>query len=107
MSPLKIKMLLHYYASARDYRDEEPACRARSPAVTEALEDMQCAELIMVTNPGWGGQNTGERRSEWSVTDKGRAMVEHLCAVKVPVCKWVQPAVDLPASYPFSNSGGM
>ena len=31
------------------------------------------------------------RKPWFSITDKGRAMVEHLCAVKIPVCKWVQP----------------
>ena len=41
--------------------------------------------------PRFGPGRADVERPLFSITDKGRAMVEHLCAIEVPVCKWVQP----------------
>jgi len=91
MSPLKIKMLLHYYAHVMDYRDEVDTAHACSPAVSEAIVDFLRSDLIVEKNPGWAGQDRKSREAQYRVTDKGMAMVEHLCAVQIPICKWVQP----------------
>jgi hypothetical protein len=91
MSPLKIKMLLHYYAHVMDYRDEVDTAHACSPAVSEAIRDFLHSDLIVEKNSGWAGQDRKSREAQYRVTDKGMAMVEHLCAVQIPICKWVQP----------------
>jgi hypothetical protein len=91
MSPLKITMLLHYYAHAMDYRDEVDGAHACSGAVTEAICDFLRDGLIKETNPGWSGQPASCRNSQYGVTAKGEAMVSHLMAVQIPVCQWVQP----------------
>lgn len=91
MALLCIRMLLHYYACARDYRDEVAGQHATSSAVTDFIGDLLAAELIHETNPEWKSQDGAKRFSQYSVTPKGKAMVEHLMAVQVPVCKWVQP----------------
>lgn len=92
MSPLKIKMLLHYYAHVMDYRDEVDGAHACSGAVQEAIYDFLRAGLIKEVNPGWAGQDARSRDKQYNVTDKGEAMVSHLMAVQIPVCKWVQPS---------------
>jgi DNA integrity scanning protein DisA with diadenylate cyclase activity len=91
MSPLKIKMLLHYYAHVQDYRDEADPAHANSPAVAEAIQDFLQQELIEERNPRWVDQPANDRFSQYGVTAKGYAMVEHLCAVQIPVCHWTQP----------------
>lgn len=93
MSPLKIKMLLHYYAHAIDYRDETKPAHACSGAVTEALYDFLRDGLIKEVNPSWAGQPASSRDSQYGVTAKGEAMVKHLMDVQIPVCVWVQPSV--------------
>lgn len=91
MSPLCIKMLLHYYAHAMDYRDEAEPAHACSGAVKEAIEFFLHEGLIREVNPNWESQLPGNRNSQYSTSPKGNAMVEHLCAVQVPIIKWVQP----------------
>lgn len=94
MSPLRIRMLLHYYANTIDYRDEVDPAHACSGAVTEAIHDFLQEGLIKEVNPNWGVQPPSNRDSQYSVTGKGEAMVGHLMAVQIPVCKWVQPSTE-------------
>lgn len=80
MTPLQIQMMLHYYAICEPYAADRPA-HAGSLAVI-SQRDQLC--------------NIGMLQSEvsdsgFSVTEKGRAYVEAVCAVQIPVCKWVQP----------------
>lgn len=100
MSPLKIIMLLHYYGRTNDYASWAGNCgepgHARSPAVREAMESFVTQGLLeckfndisfAITKSLYDDENS----PYFLITDKGRAMVEHLCAVQVPICKWVQP----------------
>jgi hypothetical protein len=103
MSPLEIKILLHYFWSPIDYHEAEEARRVATPAVCCALEmfakndllrsrygDLSWAiDMSRCTNENYLGSKV--ERPIFSITDKGRAMVKHLCAVQIPVCKWVQP----------------
>ena len=41
--------------------------------------------------PRFGPGRDDVERPLFSITDKGRAMVEHLLEVQVPVCQWVKP----------------
>jgi hypothetical protein len=99
MSPLCINMLLHYYASPTDYAawaDDSNPAHARSPAVHEAM-DCFVKEGLLKSKFGdvsWSIDQAireGKESPFFSITDRGRAMVEHLCAVQIPICKWVQP----------------
>ena len=93
MSPLMIKMLLHYYACARDYRDEVPASHAISCAVKEAIECFLKWDLLIpvLTEEVWRKQDAYTRLSQFAVSDRGHAMVEAYKAVRLPVIQWVQP----------------
>ncbi len=104
MSPLCINMLLHYYARTTDYAawasDSEPA-HARSAAVSEALESFVKTGLLTSRygDIAWACRHSHHDLPEdlsegpaFEITEKGRAMVEHLCAVQIPICKWIQPS---------------
>ena len=102
MSPMQIRMLLHYSWSTVDYHSDEPAGHASSPAVSEAMEFFLRTGLLKSRfgDHGWAihvapfideYQGSKVEKPIFSITDKGRAMVEHLCAVQIPICKWVQP----------------
>jgi len=93
MSPLMIKMLLHYYACARDYRDEAPGQHAASPAVKEAIQQFLDWELLIQITPDdeWSKLDVMERRSPFTISDRGQAMVEAYMAVRLPIIQWVQP----------------
>lgn len=97
MSPLCVRMLLHYHFSPKDYREAEQAPHATSPAVGEALFFFVKNGLLKsrygdISYSCWTAQD--DPRVElpiFTITDKGRAMVDAICDVQVPVCKWVQP----------------
>lgn len=106
MSPLEIKILLHYSWSDIDYdqtadvtsltsHGPPPAvCLAIIQFIDEGLLEARYGDLnwAVFTAPFIESHNGSPiERPLFTITDKGRAMVEHLCAVKIPVCKWVQP----------------
>lgn len=102
MSPLQIRILLHYYARTDDYQSAEPLHHAESVAVCEVMENF-AKEGLLKSRYGdisWAAciapfvaDNLGSpvERPIFSITDKGSAMVDHLRAVQIPVCKWVRP----------------
>lgn len=102
MSPLQIKILLHYHTHASDYRlyvsevepDHAMSCgvasiiRAfveRDGLLKSKYGDLYYAVSQDPSHPDHCGEPI------FSITDKGIAMVSHLMAVQIPVCKWVQP----------------
>jgi hypothetical protein len=103
MSPLEIRILLHYSWSVVDYQQAESEGRAKSTAVRAALERLLSENLLKSRygDKSWSIDMAASRTGEYfgsaiehpifAITEKGRAMVEHLCAVQIPVCKWVQP----------------
>lgn len=102
MSPLQIRILLHYYWSLEDYQSAEPRKHAESTAVCAAMETFVREGLLKsrYTDISWSActapfvaDNLGSpvERPIFSITDKGSAMVDHLRAVQIPVCKWVRP----------------
>lgn len=84
MSPLKIQIMLHYYALADDFRNGDFS----APAVIEALETFVRQGMLRATA---FGRQRGE--PAYKITDKGRAYVEALKAVPLPVSRWVIPTV--------------
>lgn len=93
MSPLEIKMILHIYAIVTDYRDQPDARHGHSEAVRETLESFEASGLIEQSFPDevWDAMSRSDRPSQYHITEKGTAFVEALCAVKLPVIKWMQP----------------
>ena len=97
MSPLCVRMLLHYHYSPIDYRQAEQKPHALSPAVSDALHWFAQQGLLKSRygDLSWTAyQAHDDEKSEFplfTITDKGRAMVDAICDVQVPVCKWVQP----------------
>jgi hypothetical protein len=93
VSPLEIKILLHVYAIAVDYRDSELPGHAKSPAVKDVFAWFERNGLIEehVKASEWEAMLPDDRPPQHRITAKGEAMVEAICAVQIPVCKWVQP----------------
>jgi hypothetical protein len=81
MTPLQIGLMLHYYTTPRPYAEHEPA-HANSGAV--------CEQRLALYHAGMLETHSGAV-SGYRVTEKGEAYVKALCAVQVPICKWVQP----------------
>lgn len=105
MSPMEIRMLLHYHVSPLDYHEDQEEAHARSSAVASSLQwfiqhglltsryqDVHWAINVAPFTDTYLGAVVD--RPIFAITEKGTVMVEHLCAVKVPVCKWVQPEED-------------
>jgi hypothetical protein len=94
MSPLNINILLHVYAIVPDYRDMQLNMNhARSDGVRQTFEQFVRDGLIepIFDDETWHATPKDDRSSQFKITEKGIAMVEAICAVQVPVCKWVQP----------------
>ena len=81
MTPLQIKMVLHYYAIAEPYALLDPA-HAKSAAV--------CAQRALLCSDGLI-EATAEAQSGYRITPRGEAYVDALCAMPLPVSKWVMP----------------
>lgn len=79
MTSLQVTMMLHYAAIASPYARYEPE-HANSRAVYE--QRIKLCNLDLLREGGPAG---------WQVTDRGRAYVEHVKSVQVPICQWVQP----------------
>lgn len=99
MSPLHINILLHYYSRVDDYArhaDKSEPDHARSGAVREFLEEF-VKEGLLTSRFGdisWACTASVNNQLDgpiFKITDKGMAMVDHLRAVQIPVCQWVQP----------------
>jgi hypothetical protein len=85
MTPLQMQMMIHYYARLTPYAEHEPD-HANSLAVRDQRQQLvACGLLVQKTDEtGWDG-------TSYCVTDKGRAYVNHLREVQIPVAVWVQP----------------
>lgn len=94
MSPLNITILLHVYAIVADYRDcQLNVEHVRSEAVKYTFEQFARDGLIekIHSDDDWRASTRNERSSQYKITAKGEAMVDAICAVQIPICKWVQP----------------
>ena len=90
MSPLKIKILLHYYSTAGQYNEGE----FDAPAIREAIDEFVQLGLLKRDPPDSmcsraDGILTAEER--YKATDGVKIYVETLEAVPLPVLKWVMP----------------
>lgn len=82
MTPIEIDILLHYYVSPEEYRNGDIG----APAVLDALKKFVSRGLIVKrTVPNeYGALYEGNSAAL-------KVYVETLCAVPLPVQKWVMP----------------
>lgn len=83
MTPLQIEILLHYHCSPDDYRGGDFSAQAVKESIVKLVNDRLLERI--------------EADRTWELTERGRAMVEFLCAVPLPVAKWVLP--ETPAGW--------
>ena len=86
MTPLQVRMMLHFYTTPVPYAQENPP-HANSQAVIDQRACLHHHGLIEAANNFDGSPG-------WRCTDRGKAYIEAVCAVQVPICKWVQPDDD-------------
>jgi hypothetical protein len=81
MTPYEIEVMLWYYTRCEDHEDASRNPPVWRPTIVEFLT-AGLLELKPVES---------KRDVCYVLTDRGKAYCEFLCAVQVPVCKWVQP----------------
>lgn len=77
MTPLQIKMMLHYYTSTEPYSARD-LIHANSQSVYEQRDELIKWELL-----------TYKFNSAYEVTEKGKFYIEYLLSVPVPSIKYV------------------
>ena len=83
MTPIHVQMMLHYHCIAAPYAEHKPEHRYPTD-VAKYRSELFALGLIIPAN-------IEELVDIWLTTDKGKAYVDAVCAVQVPICKWVQP----------------
>jgi hypothetical protein len=75
MTVVELEVILHYAYCPYDPENQSPAYRNATVTLFRA-----------------GLLQPGTRQSQYEITDKGRAFVEALKNVPLPVCQWVVPS---------------
>ena len=83
MSPLEIKIMLHYYCCPTDYRDGDFA----APAVQDAIERFRDELNLLEPTQSMDVYHDPHYR----ITERGSVFVEALCNMPLPVKTWVMP----------------
>lgn len=83
MTPFEISIMLHYYTRVDDFRCGDFSAQAAGDALTSFL-DLGLLREVPYTEGG--------RAADYGITDRGRAYVEALKAVPLPIQKWVMPS---------------
>jgi hypothetical protein len=81
MTPYEIEVMLHYNCIAIDHPDIHKNPPVWRPTVNSMLDKGMLKRT-----------DVGNADTAYQITEKGRAYVDHLCLVDIPICKWVQPA---------------
>lgn len=92
MTPLQIEILLWYHGRAEDFE------RLDAPAVREAVDEFKGPLGMLELRAPAGG---GDYRT-YQLTERGRAYINALLMLPLPVCHWVIPA---PALSTFAAAG--
>lgn len=83
MTPLELSILIHYMGHADDFRGGDLS----APAVREAMSAFVDDELLELNHEAM----PGDGRAAYRLTSRGVFFVEALCAMPLPVQKWVMP----------------
>lgn len=80
MTSLQLQMILHYHTRPTPYAQHEPE-HANSALVRDQRVDLENKDLL----------EYNATDQTWHTTERGKAYVEFLCAMPLPVTKWVMP----------------
>lgn len=83
MTPFELDILLHYYGHADDH-----SVMFDNPPIWTATRDAFKAEELLGERPA--GKSGSD--SLYYLTDRGKAYIEAVLAVPLPVSRWVLPA---------------
>ena len=78
MTPLQIKILLHYYTCVDGYGRADD--NRKEPAVIEAISQFMRNGMLKPSPEGL-----------YTVTDRGKAYIDALRSMPLPVCEWRVP----------------
>ena len=81
-TPLHLTILFHHLGQRQHYTPDTDTSR-------EYLKDLIAAGLVEMDMSG-----PGHPMFNYNATEKGRAHIENLCKVPLPVKKWVLPGQD-------------
>lgn len=91
MTPFELDILLHYFACA----DDHPVVH-RNPPIWPETRDAFIAEDLMADNLPDSG-----RTATYRLTERGRAYIEFVLAVPLPVNTWQLPQPNMLAGIRF------
>ena len=80
MTPLQLKMLLHYYTCAERYGKHEP--EHAKPEIRDQHQGLIVWELLSPCRSNESG---------YQITARGSAFIEALIKTPLPICKWIIP----------------
>ena len=81
MTPFEIDILLHYYVSPDRHRVEID----NPPIWRETRQWFLDNDLLRHREP------TIKSDASYEVTERGKAWIEHVCSLPLPVATWVMP----------------
>jgi len=88
MTPLEIEILLHYKTHIGDYRSgdfwEPKVCKFIHACRTEL-------GLLRKSTPDDHKRDCANRTSVYVLTDRGKMYIDAVCAVPLPIQKWIMP----------------
>lgn len=85
MTPFELDILLHYYAHV----DDHPVMFDRPPIWPETRDAFKAQGLLAEKDPD------SDRKALYHLTNRGRAYIEAILAMPLPVQVWVMPnAID-------------
>lgn len=79
MSPLEIEILLWYFARCSDFRDGDFS----APAVRGAIDTFRDVDKLI--------EPIASGIASYQLTERGKAYVNALLAIPLPVCRWEIP----------------
>lgn len=77
MTPFELDILLHYYACA----DDHGVVNTTSPPIWDQTRESLFSDGLL-TDRMWAGQSS---HSKYVLTSKGRAYIDHLLQIPLPV----------------------
>lgn len=83
MTPLHVKILLHYYATSSRVYAADNRAHATASATVEYKSELCQWGLIEPTDMA--------SEADYKITERGTVLVKAICNTPLPVQKWVMP----------------
>lgn len=87
MTPVQIDVLLYYHC----HFDHHPKVIERAESYVRALNGWKDQGVLKETSTKTGGSISDARTQGYTTTEKGRALIEMLCATPMPVMVYADP----------------